>query len=86
MDATLNEGDGLARRQREAEVGVLARADVVTVEAPATREAARGDAQDDVHVGEPHRHTHLRRPVDAAREGDAQRLNEDGGNTYSNNW
>jgi len=26
------------------------------------------------------------RPVHANREGDAQRLNEDGGDAYSNNW
>jgi len=86
VDTTLDEGDDFARRQREAMVGVQARADVVTVEAPATREEARGDARDDVHVGEPHWHAHLRQPVHAAREGDAQRLNKDGGDAYSNNW
>ena len=68
MPRSLDEQDDLARWRREAEVGVQARADVVTVEAPAARQEAQGDAQDNVHIRQPRIGTRtlvdLRTPVE----------------------
>ena len=77
--AVRDEGHLLACRQREAEVGLEPRADVVGVEAPAAREEARRDARDDKDVGQPHRYAHRLRAVDAVDLGDTDGVNVDGG-------